>query len=250
MLPQVASTFNPTKIATALLAIAVALVTAAGDRWLQLRKQRRVLETSVRAWPPERLGEADPATLGVYPPRNSDGKPEPYRPRPEDADLDAALSGSASVLVVHGPAGAGKSRAASEAARRTLSGVPAIVPLNAEALRSIADSGLRLNGRESHVCVWLDGIDRFVDVLDPRVLDTLQGLAPDTKIVTTVRTDQWRELLSGTGERSEATRAVDDAATTIELGPLPTRPGPGPPATAPDRDDDRPSVVGPIWRRR
>ena len=52
VLPQLASAFNPTKLATALLATAVALLTAAGDRWLQLRKQRRTLETAVRAWPP------------------------------------------------------------------------------------------------------------------------------------------------------------------------------------------------------
>jgi len=128
-LPQLASTFNPTKLGTALLTVAAALVTAAGDRWIQLYKQRKALETAVRAWPPERLRAHDPATLGVYPPRDRDGNPQPYQPRAEDAELDQAL-GAAQIVVVDGPAGGGKSRAAAEAARRKLPVVPAIVPVS------------------------------------------------------------------------------------------------------------------------
>ena len=247
-LPQLASTFNPTKLGTALLTVAAALVTAAGDRWIQLYKQRKALETAVRAWPPERLRAHDPATLGVYPPRDRDGNPQPYQPRAEDAELDQAL-GAAQIVVVDGPAGGGKSRAAAEAARRKLPVVPAIVPVDADALSTLADNGVRLNGRESCVCIWLDGLDRFIEVLDPRMLDALQGIAPDTKVVATVRTDRWRELLGGTGQPSESARALDDAATTIELGPLPPAPAPTPTASAaaPDRADG-PSVVGPPWR--
>ena len=199
-LPQLASTFNPTKLATALLTVTAALLTAAGDRWIQLYKQRKALETAVRAWPPERLRAHDPATLGVYPPRDRDGNPQPYRPRAEDAELDQALAGDAQIVVVDGPAGGGKSRAAAEAARRKLPVVPAIVPVDAAALGTLADSGVRLNGRESCVCLWLDGLDRFIEVLDPRMLDALQGIAPDTKVVATVRTERWRELLGGTGQ--------------------------------------------------
>jgi len=149
-LPQLASTFNPTKLGTALLTVAAALVTAAGDRWIQLYKQRKALETAVRVWPPERLRAHDPATLGVYPPRDRDGNPQPYQPRAEDAELDQAL-GAAQIVVVDGPAGGGKSRAAAEAARRKLPVVPAIVPVDADALSTLADNGVRLNGRESCV---------------------------------------------------------------------------------------------------
>ena len=246
-LPQLASTFNPTKLGTALLTVTAALVTAAGDRWVQLYRQRKALETAVRAWPPERLRAHDPATLGVYPPRDRDGNPQPYRPRAEDAELDQALAGDAPIVVVDGPAGGGKSRAAAEAARRKLPVVPAIVPVDAAALATLADSGVRLNGRESCLCLWLDGLDRFIEVLDPRMLGALQGIAPDTKVVATVRTERWRELLGGTGQASESARALDDAATTVELGPLPPSPAPTPSAAAPERANG-PPVVGPPWR--
>src|SRR5919199_6014618 len=87
LLPQIASTFNPTKLGTALLTIALALLTAAGQRVLERRSQRRTLDKALRVWPPERLGVADLATLGVYPPRGVGGEPQPYRPRDEDAGL-------------------------------------------------------------------------------------------------------------------------------------------------------------------
>jgi hypothetical protein len=249
VLPQLVSTFNPTKLATALVTVAAALVTAAGNRWIELSKQRRVLESSLRTWPPERLSEADPATLGVYPPRGPDGKPEPYRARPKEDDaLDEAVSGHADIVVVHGPASAGKSRAAAEAAARKLPAVPVIVPVDAEALESLADSGVRLNGPEERVCLWLDGLDRFMDVLDPRVNDSLEALAGDVKVVATIRTEQWEELLRGTGQPSEAARALD-AASVVRLGPQPAKDAPSAPSAAP-APADAPPVVGPVWRDR
>ena len=250
VLPQLVSTFNPTKLATALVTVAAALVTAAGNRWIELSKQRRVLESSLRTWPPERLSEADPAALGVYPPRGPDGKPEPYRARPtEDDALAQALSGTTDIVVVHGPAGAGKSRSAAEAAARKLPAVPAIVPVDPEALQSLADSGVRLNGPEERVCLWLDGLDRFIGVLDPRVNESLESLAGDVKVVATIRTEQWAEFLGGTGQPSEAARALDDAAAVVELGPLPGKSAPSAPVAAPAASDG-PPVVGPVWRDR
>jgi hypothetical protein len=250
VLPQLVSTFNPTKLATALVTVAAALVTAAGNRWIELSKQRRVLESSLRMWPPERLGEADPATLGVYPPRGPDGNPEPYRARPqEDEALAQALSGTADIVVVHGPARAGKSRAAAEAVARKLPAVPAIVPVDPEALQSLADSGVRLNGPEERVCLWLDGLDRFMEVLDPRVNESLEALAGDVKVVATIRTEQWAEFLDGTGQCSEAARALDDAAAVVELGPQPGKSAAGAPGAAPTASDG-PPVVGPVWRDR
>lgn len=77
VLPQIASAFNPTKLGTALLTVALALLTAAGQRLLERRNQRRALENAVRVWPPARLGVAALSTLGVYPPRGAGGKPKP-----------------------------------------------------------------------------------------------------------------------------------------------------------------------------
>jgi len=221
LLPEVASTLRPTAAGTALVAIALALVTTAGQRWIERRRQRSELVNAVRAWPPERLRVADPATLGVYPPRGDDGEPGAYRPRAEDADLRKALRDSKFVVVL-GPARAGKSRAASEAAREVLADVPAIVPLNADALRWFADAGIPLNLPEARMCLWLDGLDRFVAALDPLALQTLRAQADDVRIVATIRSDEWEKLLGGTGQESEAARAVAGTAQVIELGPLPS----------------------------
>ncbi len=218
VLPQLASTLNPTHLGLALLTIALALLTSAGQRWVERYKQERALRNAMRVWPPERMGVADPATLGVYPPRTASGEPEPYRPRDEDTSLREALQRS-KIVVVHGPPGAGKSRAASDAACRVIAEVPAIVPLNAEALRSLADGSVELNLHQSQICVWLDGLDRFIEALDSSALQSLDGLAPEVKIVTTIRTEQWDELLNGTGQQSDAARVLATGAQEILLGP-------------------------------
>jgi hypothetical protein len=123
---------------------------------------------------------------------------------------------------VHGPPGAGKSRAASEAAREVLTDVPVIVPLNPDALRSLADGSVRLRIREPRVCLWLDGLDRFIDVLDAGALEVLDGVAAEVKLVATIRTEELEKLLSGTGQETDAARALAASARAIELGPLPT----------------------------
>lgn len=220
VLPQLASTFNPTKLGTALLAIVLALLTTAVQRWLERSKQRAALASAVRTWPPERLGAAELATLGVYPARGPGGKPDPYRPRPEDAALCAALRDS-KVVVLHGPPGAGKSRAASEAGRAAFGGFPVIVPVSADALRWFADSGVKLDLPEPRICLWLDGLERFIEALDPPALESLDGLGSDVTVVATIRTEEWETLLAGTDQKSQTARTLAAGATTIELGPPP-----------------------------
>ncbi|HEY5318389.1 MAG TPA: hypothetical protein VIJ20_10440 [Solirubrobacteraceae bacterium] len=226
LLPQLASTLNPTKLGAALLAIVLALLSTGAQHLNQRRKQRAALEGALRVWPPTRLGAADLAALGVYPPRDADGRPAAYRPREADEELRAALA-RATFIVVLGPPGAGKSRAAGEAARRVLADLPAIVPLNVDALRSLADGSVDLTVPEPRMCLWLDGLDRFIDALDLLTLQTLEGLAGKWTLVASIRTEPWADLLSGTGQSSESARWLASHAELIELGALPAAAPPG-----------------------
>jgi hypothetical protein len=221
VVPVLANVLNPTLLLNALVAIALGAATAIVQRSLARRSQRRALAGALRLWPPTRVADADVAPLGVYPPYEHDHRPSPYveRPRHEDQAVREALNES-DIVVLHGPAGAGKSRAASEAAARVLSQDVAFVPLNAGALRLIADRSIEMDLPKGRVCLWLDSAERFVEALDARALESLKQLAPHgVKVVATIRSQQWEELLVGTGQSSDAARALDAQATVLALGP-------------------------------
>lgn len=97
-----------------------------------------------------------------------------------------------------------------------------MIPLNVEGLRSLVDAGIRLTLAEPRICLWLDGLDRFTEALDPHALESLNDLAPEVKIVATIRTEEWERLLTNTGQQSEAARTLAVGAEVLELGPLDT----------------------------
>ena len=115
----------------------------------------------------------------------------------------------------------GKSRAAREAAREVCGEHVAFVPLNAEALRLIADRSVEMNLPKKPVCLWLDSVERFIEALDMRALRSLRQLTPEgVKIVATLRTEDWKKLLGGeSGKQREAARALEEQATVIKLDP-------------------------------
>jgi hypothetical protein len=121
-------------------------------------------------------------------------------------------------VIVHGPPRCGKSRAAANAAASVLAEVPAIIPLDAPSLNSLLDGGVDLPLTHPELCLWLDGLDRFTGVLDPCSIESAQTASkPAARIVATVRTDDWTKLLDGTGQDSEAARALAQNARIVEL---------------------------------
>lgn len=250
VLPAIVNTARPTALASALLTALLALATTAVQRLTDRRRQRSALADTLRTWPPEQLAVADAMALGAYPGRGPDGQPEPYRlrPRAEDALLREALAGSDTV-VIHGPPSIGKSRAAAEAARRALGDFPAIIPVNGDALATLADDiDCYSRGLGRRVCIWLDGLDRFIESLDAGLLQRLSSVARQVKLVATIRTSNWEELLNGSGQPSDNARSLAIGAQVIELG---ARGAADKPAEA-DRSGivGRPTAAGgvePVW---
>ncbi|MGW3961338.1 hypothetical protein ACWED2_16065 [Amycolatopsis sp. NPDC005003] len=78
-----------------------------------------------------------------------------YVPRDRDEDLEWAIA-SGGLVVLHGRAAAGKSRAAAEALRRLRPSHDLLVPIDGPALRTIAGANL------TDTVVWLDDLERFL----------------------------------------------------------------------------------------
>jgi hypothetical protein len=219
LIPQVADSLALTTAGKILVAVGIGLLTACGQRLISVHRAHAGIQAALRVWPPEPLGRARLSTLGVFPARDGQGRHVRYQPRPngEDAALADALRASRTVIV-HGPAGCGKSRAASHAAAGALADVPAVIPLDAPSLNSLLDGGVDLPLSYPELCLWLDGLDRFTGVLDPCSVDSVQTASrPAARIVATVRSDEWTTLVTGTGQDSEAARALAQDARIVEL---------------------------------
>jgi hypothetical protein len=237
-LPAVADTLHPTAWGTALVTISVALLAAALERGRELMSRRRSLTDALRVWPPPPLAEADLIDLGVYPAADSGASSSPYQLRAADAKLWDTLASIENGIkswrkatrrdrrkstgwkvIVHGPARSGKSRAAAEAARAVLGDVPAVIPVDSDGLRGLADGSVTLGLREAVVCLWLDGLDRFVEALDCRAVRALEKLEELVVIVATIRSTEWNEMLDGTGQSTDVARALAARARVIALEP-------------------------------
>ncbi len=144
---------------------------------------------------PPRAGEVAPVDLGVKQPL---GTAQFGLTGYVGRDVDAVLAGLASrggMVVLHGAATAGKTRAAAALlgapllARRSL-----LVPSAPEALRALLDEGFTVRD----AVVWLDDLERF---LVPAGLDEalVERLCPpdrtDVAVVATIRQDELDALL-------------------------------------------------------
>ncbi|HXO08450.1 MAG TPA: hypothetical protein VN880_10475 [Solirubrobacteraceae bacterium] len=215
VLPQLTNIAGPTPLLTLFVTAALALAGACVQRWVAFNGQLGALENALRVWPPRQLKATRMAALGVYPvPSTGDAE---YQPRPEDEKLREALRTSAPV-VVHGPARSGKSRALREAACKEFGEIPAIVPVGSDALQWLADHDVDAKLEAPEVCLWLDALDRYFDVLDVPTLETLTAVSSrKVRIVATVRTGPWETLLRQGGQRCEAARALCESSEVVKL---------------------------------
>ena len=215
VLPQLTNIAGPTPLLTLFVTAALALAGACVQRWVAFNRQLGALENALRVWPPRQLKATKMAALGVYPVGSTGGGD--YQPRREDEKLREALRSSAPV-VVHGPARSGKSRAVREAACKEFGDIPAIVPVGSDALRWLADHDVDAKLEAPEVCLWLDALDRYFDVLDVPTLETLTAVSSrKVRIVATVRTGQWEALLRQGGQRCEAARALCESSEVVKL---------------------------------
>jgi hypothetical protein len=209
LLQQVVGVFNPREIVTVLIAVAVALATTAAARWLARTQRDTKLKQELRSWPLPLLKDADPLLLGIWP--ESELAHSTHRGLRNYAELDArlrvALSRSWFVLL-YGPPRSGKSRTAATAAQNALSEAPVIIPRGPEAFEALLDPDLKLETQGTEVVLWLDGLERYADAIDPNRLEELARIGGGAKIVATIRTDEWAGLHDTAGQRGEAAKAI------------------------------------------
>jgi hypothetical protein len=219
-LQGVVSSFNPSWAVTALLALAgigaslvVQRLAARRSEAQADRERRALLRASLRTWPLAPLADVSDDALGVFPRRRSLGD-APYAERDLDRQLGAALSEAPPVVVI-GRARAGKSRTASTVAGRTFQQRMAVIPRDAEALRTVLGVEPPLEFGEAGGVLWLDGLERYLEALDGETLDELTGAG--LRIVATIRDGTWTTLLAGEGREAAAAKALAARARVFEL---------------------------------
>lgn len=226
VLQQTASAFNPRPLISVLFVCAAFFAGLVAARLRSRRAARDALDARreqlrdlVGAWPAPRTRDADPLRLGVFPARRDAAGELSYAPRRLDAELRGAMRAGA-VVLVFGDARAGVSRTTLEAARVALGDASVLAPRTPEALRELLELEPPLALDSQHLLVWLDGLDRYADVLDTECLDTLDALAPRVTVVATIRRGDWDAWLRASGAPAEAARAVVAQARVFELPTL------------------------------
>ena len=221
ILQQVVGAFDPRELVTVGIALAVALATTAAAklagplsaRGAAGRASARLATAAAQGRGPVAAGRLARAQAASGHQRGP-GRVHRARVRRRAA---RALTESSFVLV-YGPARAGKSRAAAEAARRALGDAPVIVPRSTDAFDALLDADLRLEFDGTYVVLWLDnGLSQRYDVLDATRLDALAGIAGGAKVVATIRTGEWEALLGAAGQRGEAAKAIAARARAFEV---------------------------------
>jgi hypothetical protein len=227
---------------------------------LEADEQENRLDAALAGWPPRTVEHLSPFDLGARP--GSGPLPDDsYESPPEDEEVKDAVRNARMVLLV-GPAGAGKTRAAYEAARSELAGAMVLAPLDGPALGTLVANGDRLGlASDVKVVLWLDSLERFFAGLDIDSLDRLTTWSarpgplrraldvartrltrrraraeevPQSetrvKVLATIREETLESALHGDGERAYVARRLLARMTIVNIA---ARPAPAPvPANA------------------
>ena len=216
----------------ALLAVLTVLVNAlVGSRARRRATRERIaaLRRLLNEWPPRSVAELSPYAVGVRPPAAAITQgalfPE-YVRRDVDAAVGAALRSAPIVLLV-GPACAGKSRTAFEALANCTRTAQAVVllPDDKQAMAKVlAAPGCVIESKKRYV-LWLDDLDRFLEELGPRELDRFIYAAdsdhngaeevPGVTVVATLRDDVFLKILAEGGDTAHVLRGLIARAERI-----------------------------------
>jgi hypothetical protein len=222
--------FDPRPAISVLIVVSVFFATLALTVLRQRVARDSELRGAVRSWPLPRMARTDPYRLGIFPERGGGGGAgaAPYIPRGQvDEDLEESLRTSPrGFVLLSGPFRAGKSRTAFEATRRAIPDALVVAPHDGEALQAVLDldpplfsrrSRLPKWPRTSRAVLWLDGLDRFLEEIDPNVLEDLLTTPIPVTIVATIREDDYEAALAGSGAEAEGAKAVAAAAREFRI---------------------------------
>jgi hypothetical protein len=235
---------GPTTAATILVTLTVSCLGLVARRAQTLKQRQEILDQLLRYWPLTKLTDIDRHELGVSPSGLDDAN---YISREIDRELDQALA-SERFIVISGPAYAGKSRAAYEAALRFDKDRKVAIPENDEAFGDLWPLVDRARG-SSPIFLWLDGLERYLAAISGDVLDEVAEADPPITLVATLRDQEYMQAIKGSDERTRGARDLVDRAWGFEL---PARLRGNEIASArtlyPDVDFDRP--VGEVFAKR
>jgi hypothetical protein len=203
-----------TTLFVAALALVAGLATqraiAVGQRRAEKQERDRVLDDALAWWPTPLVGEADPYELGAFPPGSG-----AYVDRDADVRLRQALAEPGYVLVV-GPPGSGKSRAAFEALFKIVPRAMLLVPEDGESLGRLIAADPRLPGGEQGSVLWLDCVDRFLAGLRLDAVDRwVKG--GEVRIVATITEAQRDTLLESGGPEGHIARRLFARAAVVSI---------------------------------
>jgi hypothetical protein len=159
-------------------------------------EERSDLRRLLLRWPPEGVSLADPHDLGVF--RSATAKqayPDtspPYVPRQIDEDLMSALK-RLPLLIVVGPAKAGKSRTAFEAIARAIPTATILVPRAPAALRDILDA-IEATPFGGPVVLWLDEMGNYTTELTIAEVQRWSQLTTPVVGIGTITGREQKEL--------------------------------------------------------
>lgn len=223
ILKSVSDVFKAPLLASILIVVGAGLLSAVISRLYAVISGRRDAAALLWISPGTSAATADPLALGITPARECVRPPDedlpPYVGRDIDEHVRAALERPNALVLIVGPALAGKSRTAFEAVRGRNGddSLRLLYPRNAEALGRLAASDLPRR-RNEPMLLWLDDLPRYGCALDADTWSRLVRKWPSIKLVATVRTGDYIALCKASGHLGETRRFLLARSARFQLG--------------------------------